>query len=39
MTIKEAENFYKQDKKEYILNKNICINWINEELEKDYIKK
>lgn len=39
MTIKEADNFYKQDKKEYILNKNICINWINEELEKDYIKK
>lgn len=39
MTIKEAENFYKLDKKEYNLTtKNIIFNWINDIIEKEKIK-
>lgn len=33
---KEAENFYKLDKKEYNLTtKNIIFNWINDIIEKE----
>lgn len=39
MTIKEAENFYKQDKKEYIMTNNNILKWLNEELENEDIKK
>lgn len=39
MTIKEAENFYKQDKKEYILTtKSIIKNWINDVIEIEKIR-
>lgn len=36
MTIKEVENFYKLDKKEYNLTtKNIILNWIIDIIEKE----
>lgn len=39
MTIKEAENFYKLDKKEYNLTtKNIIFNWTNDIIEKEKLK-
>lgn len=39
MTIKEAENFYREDKKEYILtNKTIINNWIKEIYEKEKLR-
>ena len=39
MTIKEVENFYKLDKKEYNLTtKNIILNWIIDIIEKEKLK-
>lgn len=39
MTIKEAENFYKQDKKEYIFTKKEIIKkWISDIIEKEKIR-
>ena len=38
MTIKEANNFYKQDKKEYILSTKVIINkWLKDIIEKESI--
>ena len=39
MTIKETENFYKLDKKEYNLtSKNLILNWISDIIEKEKLK-
>lgn len=37
MTIKEAEQFYKNDKKKYLVNENLeFLNWFHENLQKGY---